>query len=321
MYKPFFGLTKAPFGMSPDPAFLFLTGQHREALVGLAYAIVERKGFVTLIGEAGTGKTTILARALQHFPTARVQTSVILNPTLSTAEFLELAMLDFGISDIPASKAQRITRLQHFLIGCQREERIAALIVDEAQKLSSAVLEEVRLLGNFDYGDQKLLQIILVAQPELNEVLNREDLRQLKQRIALRLSVDPLAPADVQQYIRHRWNLAGGGEPPFSPEAVAGVVRWSRGIPRLINAICDNALMIAYAGQSRRVSAAHVMEAASDLDLTAVRAQRPTPPQPELVPRPETAPAVPPIRTFEVYTRPSLLARWACKLRLQKGMA
>ena len=216
MYNQCFGLRKNPFNMTPDPAFLFLTAQHREALVGLTYAILQRKGFVVLTGEAGTGKTTLLSRVLQFLPESRLQFSVILNPMLTSAEFLEMALLDFGVDHIPSSKAQRLWKLQKLLFEGQSKGKVSALIVDEAHKLSPEVLEEIRLLGNFEEADQKILQIVLVGQPELDDNLNREDLRQLKQRIALRLSIGSLDASDVGQYIRHRWMVAGGSEPPVS---------------------------------------------------------------------------------------------------------
>src|SRR5580704_13427161 len=160
MYFQSFGLRKNPFNMTPDPAFLFLTSQHREALVGLTHAILQRKGFVALTGEAGTGKTTLLSRVLQFLPESRLQFSLILNPTLTPSEFLELALLDFGINPIPASKAQRLWKLQNLLHEGQSKGKVSALIIDEAHKLSPDVLEEIRLLGNFEGDDQKMLQIL-----------------------------------------------------------------------------------------------------------------------------------------------------------------
>src|SRR5215472_8629790 len=186
MYHQFFGLRKDPFGMTPDPAFLYVTAAHREALAGLTYSILSRKGFVVLTGDAGTGKTTLLTRILQSIPPSRARFSVVLNPTLTPAEFLELALLDFGIGSIPASKAQRLLLLEEFLVKAREQKQVPVLVVDEAHKLPPDVLEEIRLLSNFEQAEAKLLQIVLAGQTELAAVLNRPDLRQLKQRIAVR---------------------------------------------------------------------------------------------------------------------------------------
>ncbi len=268
MYEQFFGLRKNPFVMAPDPAFVFPTPAHREALAGLTYAIMSRKGFVVLTGEAGTGKTTLLTTILQSIPDTRVYSSFVLNSTLTPSEFLELAMMDFGINNVPVSKAQRLMELQGFLVRACNEGKVAVLIVDEAHKLSPEVLEEIRLLTNFNTADGNLLQIVLAGQKELNGVLNRGDLWQLKQRIAFRLALHPLPQTDVEQYMRHRWIKAGGSlELPFSAEAVRRIGQWSRGIPRLINAICDNALLLAFGAGASRVEMEQVLEVAADLDL------------------------------------------------------
>lgn len=310
MYKAFFGLKENPFTMTSDPKYLYLTPQHSEALAGLTYAIINRKGFMVLTGDAGTGKTTLLAHVLRRVPMRLVQSSVILNPMLTPAEFLEMVMLDFGIAEVPASKAQRLARLQAFLLQGHRQGKISTLIVDEAQKLSPEVLEEIRLLGNFDTASEKLLQILLIGQDELGEVLNRPEMRQLKQRISVRLSIDALSASDVPSYIQHRWTTAGGKAPaPFAPDAVTDIERWSRGIPRVINAICDNALLLAFAEQVAYVTVAHVLEASTDLDLVTAAA------------RPESACTAPPpefepfsLPTLERYgeaaARPSWMGRW-----------
>lgn len=270
MYQQAFGLRKDPFSLTPDPSFLYLTSQHREALVGLTYSILQRKGFVVMTGEAGTGKTTLLARVLQFLPPTKLQFSVILNPTLTPAEFLELALLDFGISAIPTSKAQRLWTLQHLILQGARAGKVSALVVDEAHKLSPEVLEEIRLLGNFEDADQKLLQILLVGQNELNEVLDREDMRQLKQRISVRLSIEPLAATDVDHYIHHRWLRAGGSKAPFSEAAMQYIAAASRGIPRLINSLCENAVTQALADGARTVEQQHAKTAAEDLHISGV---------------------------------------------------
>ena len=318
MYCKFFGLDKKPFNMTPDPAFLFLTAQHREALVGLTYSILERKGFVVLTGDAGTGKTTLLTRVLQHMPETKVQSSVILNPTLTPAEFLELALLDFGIPEVPASKAQRLVKMQKLLLEGHREGRISTLVIDEAHKLSLDVLEEVRLLGNFEQDDQKLLQILLVGQSELSDLLERSDLRQLKQRIALRFTIEPLSPDEVDQYIRYRWTTAGGAHAvPFAPETVTQIAHYSRGIPRVINALCDNALILAFGEGARVVGEKHIREAAADLKL-GLPAPPPAPAQAEAAMEPMVLEPLT-LRTLERYgngngaTR-SFFGRWAGRL-------
>jgi general secretion pathway protein A len=320
MYSKFFGLDKKPFNMTPDPAFLFLTAQHREALVGLTYSILERKGFVVLTGDAGTGKTTLLTRVLQHMPETKVQSSVILNPTLTPAEFLELALLDFGIPEVPPSKAQRLVKMQKLLLEGHREGRISTLVIDEAHKLSLDVLEEVRLLGNFEQDDQKLLQILLVGQSELSDLLERSDLRQLKQRIALRFTIEPLSPDEVDQYIRYRWTTAGGAHAvPFAPETVTQIAHYSRGIPRVINALCDNALILAFGEGARVVGEKHIREAAADLKL-GLPAPPPAPAQAEAAMEPMVLEPLT-LRTLERYgngngaTR-SFFGRWAGRLGL-----
>jgi general secretion pathway protein A len=271
MYKEFFGLQKLPFNLTPDPAFLFLSPKHREALAGLTYAVLERKGFVVLTGDAGTGKTTLINSALSRLPAQQVQSSIILNPTLTASEFLENVLLDFEITDVPASKAQRLWKLQEFLAKTHHQNRFAVLIIDEAHKLSLEVLEEIRLLGNYESASEKFLQILLLGQSELDDLLDRTDLRQFKQRIALRLYIDPLAPSEVQQYIGVRWAKAGGIQPaPFAPDAVAAVVQSSQGLPRLINSICDSALLMAFGEGLRHVGANHVREAARSLGLLKV---------------------------------------------------
>jgi general secretion pathway protein A len=267
MYQGFFGLEKCPFHMTPDPGCVYMTGQHVEAISGLVFGILDRKGYLVLTGEAGLGKTTALTAALQ-LAGPKVQSSLILNPALSTLELLETVMLDFGIENIPAGKAQRLRRLQEFLLQGDAEGKISVIIIDEAHTMSVELLEEIRLLGNFDFADHKLLQIVLVGQNELSDLLNRPDLRQLKQRVAIRLALRPLDQTGVANYVQFRWQKAGGkGTIPFTAQALGAIMNASRGIPRLINAVCDNALLLAFADESKVVDIQHVREAAQDLDL------------------------------------------------------
>jgi len=268
MYKEFFGLQRLPFNLTPDPDFLFLPPKHGEALAGLGYAITGRKGFVVLTGDAGTGKTTLLNAILNQLSTEKVQSSVILNPTLSPSEFLEIVLLDFGIADVPTSKAQKLWKLQELLLQAYREDRIAVLVIDEAHKLSLELLEEIRLLGNYEYGADKFLQIVLLGQTELDVVLDRQDLRQFKQRIALRLYIDPMTTSEIEHYISFRWQKAGASGPvPFLPDAVLAIAEYSRGIPRLINSLCDTALLMACGDAAHTIGMSYIRDAAMNLSL------------------------------------------------------
>ena len=265
MYEEFFHLQKSPFGMNPDPGCLFMTASHREAFASLLYAISSRKGFVVLTGDAGTGKTSLLRALIRVADSASF--SVILTPTLSADEFLELALMDFGVTDPPASKAQRIVRFQELLLEMRLKGKSPVLVVDEAHKLSPDVLEEIRLLTNFETTEQKLLQIVLVGQNDLTTTLNRYDLRQLKQRIEVRMALKPLSAADIAGYLNHRWKYSGADTPlPFSADAIALIGKASQGIPRVVNAICDNALLLAYAGGESRIGTSHIQHVLRDLD-------------------------------------------------------
>jgi len=330
--------------MTPDPTFLYMTAKHREALAGLLFAVTSRKGFLVLTGEAGTGKTTLLSRLMRSMPAERVHFSYILNPTLSPAEFLEMVLIDFGFGNIPDSKSQRLMRLHQFLLTGHREGRTLVLIVDEAQKLTPELLEEIRLLTNFETAEQKLLQIILAGQTELTELLNRTELRQLKQRIAVRVGVEPLAPSEIVQYMKSRWSRAGSGSDlPFSNAAIKLIATHSRGIPRLINSICDHALMNAFASDVRLIDEKHILEVATDLQLSlngngnGYHAGAPgasisraasrafTEPPPVIAKMPSAADAAIdcPTTSFKTLERymptPQKGPRWAIRLRLTRG--
>jgi general secretion pathway protein A len=266
--------------MTPDPGFLYQTQSHREALAALTYGVLQEKGFITVIGDAGTGKTTLLSRMLRTIPGDKVAFSLVLNPTLSCDEFLESALVDFGIEAVPDTKVRRLLKLQQFLGIARSAGRICVLVADEAHKLSTAVLEEIRLLTNFENAERKLLQIILSGQPELRATLNAEELRQLKQRIAVRCELRPLSDAEVAQYMHFRWATAGGGDDiPFDKDAIQFIAGASRGIPRVINALCDNALTLIYATGEGRVTGLHAQQVAGDLDLGGAESYTPTTPQ------------------------------------------
>jgi general secretion pathway protein A len=244
MYLQHFGLQNYPFSLSPDPRFLYLTAAHREALAGLLFAVTYRKGFLVLTGDAGTGKTTLLRTVLARTPPATTTFSFVVHTTLTAAEFLESTLLDFGITDIPDSRAQRLRVFRDFLLRSAEEGKAPVLVVDEAQKLSPDLLEEIRLLTNMETAEQKLLQVILAGQDDLLPVLAREGMRQLSQRIAVRVQVRPLSDKDVVQYMRTRWSRAGGADAlPFDADAVLAIARYSNGVPRLINAVADAALV------------------------------------------------------------------------------
>jgi general secretion pathway protein A len=269
MYEVFFQLSKAPFSLVPDADCVYLTSQQADVISGLTLGVLDRKGYIVLTGEAGLGKTTALRALAGILSKSSVQGSMIFIPTLTGPEFLELVMLNFGFKEIPKSKAQRIHRLEQFLLHADQQDKVSALIIDEAQQLSPELLEEIRLLGNFERRDRKLLQIVLVGQEQFVNRLNHPDLWQLKQRVAMRLSLERLGRNDVEEYIRFRWSKAGGAPEnlPFTADAIDGVASWSFGIPRLINAICDNALLIAFACTKHEVGLFEVREACVELDL------------------------------------------------------
>jgi general secretion pathway protein A len=268
MYKAFFGLEKSPFAMTPDPGFLFLTARHREALAGLLFAITCKKGFLVLTGDAGTGKTTLLRTMLRRVSPDRTLFSFVVHPTLTASEFLEYTLMDFGITDIPESKAQRLVLFQGFLLSAQKQGKIPVLVVDEAQKLSPELLEEIRLLTNFETSEHKLLQIILAGQNELSATLTREDMRQLRQRVAVRVTIGALTESEVRQYIHTRWTRAGGKVPPFAAEAIPAIAQCSGGIPRVINAVCDAALTNAFGSGMHQIGAEEIGIVARDLQLS-----------------------------------------------------
>jgi type II secretory pathway predicted ATPase ExeA len=271
MYRHFFGLRERPFDLTPNPRFLVLTDAHKEALSNLDYAIASRCGITALIGEAGTGKTTIIRAALERQP-QQVHTVYLHNPALTRAEFVETLATRFELSrEARASKAALLTELESALRERLARGESSALIVDEAQSLPLELLEEIRLLGNIETSETKLLSIVLAGQPELGARLRDDALRQLKQRIALRCELRPLTQSETAGYLAGRLRAAGGvGAQIFTREAVMLIHKRSGGIPRLASVIANNAMVSAFAMQRRPVSSQIVDEVCRDLDLTRV---------------------------------------------------
>lgn len=268
MYKRFFGLKENPFNVNPDPRFLFQTREIQEALACLEYGIQRRKGFILLSGEVGTGKTTLINKLLEQLRGQRVTTAFIFNPRLSADQFLHFMMADFGIAAEFQMKSQVLLQLNQWLLERYRSGETAVLIVDEAQNLSLEVLEEIRLLTNLETSTEKLLQIVLSGQPELENLINQPALRQLRQRITLRCRMTPLSLEDTSGYISERLRIAGAnGDTIFGPDALKMVFRFSSGVPRLINLLCEHALITAFAEEQRPVLPETVQAVAREFDL------------------------------------------------------
>ena len=272
MYEEFFHLSKAPFSMTADPEFLFLAPTHREALSGLMFTVLSRRGTAVLTGEVGTGKTTLLRKLIRALPADKAQFCSIFTTSVSPSEFFELILLGFGLPVSQESKAQRLMRFWEFLMARDEQGITPVLLVDEAHKLSAELLEEVRLLMNFETAERKLLQVVLAGQSELRELLRREDLRQLRQRVSVRLDILPLKPCEVEPYVRHRWRLGGGnGNFPFNQQAIDLLANASKGIPRVVNAICDIALLRAYTSERFVIGPETIREAMGVLEMPDVQ--------------------------------------------------
>jgi general secretion pathway protein A len=270
MYKKFYSLTRNPFDVSPDPFFFYPTPRHNEALALLNYGVLRRKGFVVVTGEVGTGKTLLVRCLLDSLALHKIAFAYIYNPILTVQTFLEQVLTDLGLSAAARSKSEALSRLNNYLMARARDDLTTALVVDEAQLLSWNLLEEIRLLTNLETTQHKLLQIVLAGQPELDLKLDSHQLRQLKQRVGLRCNLLPLELKEVEGYIHRRLALAGAKQNEnavFSRKAIEAIYVFSNGIPRLVNTLCENSLMLGYSLLLRQITPAIVQEVASDFHL------------------------------------------------------
>ena len=272
MYKSFFGLKENPFNVNPDPRFLVLTKQIEEALTGLMYGIQTRKGFVTLTGEVGTGKTTLINRLLDWLHYRRARTAFLFNSRMNSNHLFDFILAEFEITCESKSKSQQLLKLNHWLLDRYRAGETVVLIIDEAQNLTLPVLEEIRLLTNLETSTEKLLQIVLSGQPELEEKLKLPELRQLRQRIMLRCRTAQLSKEETSGYILERLRTAGAAEVEdiFSPKAVDAIHLYSLGIPRVINLLCEHSLVNAFAENQRPIESTIVEEVAREFQLDEV---------------------------------------------------
>jgi general secretion pathway protein A len=265
MYTAFYGLREKPFGLSPDPRFLFLAQSHREALAHLLYGIEQGEGFIAITGEVGTGKTTLCRTLLQRLG-AESEVAFVFNPKLTGLELLKTINAEFGLSHESDSQRELNDALNRFLVEKKREARRVLLIIDEAQNLERETLEQVRLISNLETETSKLIQIVLLGQPELDAMLESSELRQLKQRIGVRWRLRPLSPSETREYVRHRLRIAAGAARElFSPAALRELHRLSGGIPRVVNVLSDRALLAGYAAGTREVRPALVRAAAAEV--------------------------------------------------------
>ena len=266
MYTEFYGLREKPFSLSPDPRFLFLSDSHREALAHLLYGIEQGEGFIAITGEVGTGKTTLCRTLLQRLEPGS-EIAFLFNPQLSGLELLQAITAEFGLETQGKSRRDLMDQLDRFLLTKKQEGRRVLLLIDEAQNLDAEALEQVRLLSNLETDTQKLIQIVLIGQPELDTLIESPHLRQLRQRISVRWRLSPLSAAETREYVRHRLRVAAGGARDiFTELALREVHRRSGGIPRVVNRLCDRALLAGYSEGAREIGLGTVAEAQRELD-------------------------------------------------------
>lgn len=266
MYLEYYGLREYPFDITPNPRFLFYSAKHREAYNHLLYGIRERKGFVQITGEVGAGKTT-LCRALLEEISGSFTTALILNPALDADLLIKAICMEYGLQVKGMDRLEMIAELNAFLLEQLAQDRDTVLIIDEAQDMDNDLLEQVRLLSNLEADDRKLLQIVLMGQPELRDRLNQHSLRQLRQRITVRYHLNPLTKAEVGRYVQHRLQTAGAnGSPFFTAPALWRLYRYAKGIPRLVNALSDKCLLAAFVQQTNRIDFRIVGRAINELE-------------------------------------------------------